>query len=121
MTLYAFGVIYRCVRLSLRSPGAKFGAGVGGLAVGAAGLFFGPWVGAGAVAVGAVLGGLIGDGINDWATGDPRQQAIERYRRDRDAAGGIEANGEPNNQYPVYYFEGNAFGGLYLHPFPAAQ
>ena len=48
---------------------------------------------------------------------DPRQQAINRFRQDR--RGGHNAHdGKPDQQYVVYYFEGNAFGELSLHPFP---
>ena len=120
MILFAFGVVNTWVSLALQSPGAQIGAGVGGV-IGAGGFFLGPWSGAAGVAAGGVLGGLIGNGIYNLVAGDPRQQQIDRFRRDWAAAGGAGLNGQPNNQYPVYYFEGNAFGGLYVHPFPAAQ
>lgn len=120
MILFAFGVVSTWVSLALQSPGAQIGAGVGGC-IGAGGFFFGPWGGAAGIATGGVLGGLIGNGIYTLVAGDPRQQQIERFRRDWVAAGGAGPNGQPNNQYPVYYFEGNPFGGFYLHPFPAAE
>jgi len=120
MILFAFGVVYTWVSLALQSPGAQIGAGVGGC-MGAAGFILGPWSGAAGVAAGGVLGGLIGNGIYNLVAGDQRQQQIERFRRDWAAAGGVGPNGQPNNQYPVYYFDGNAFGGLYVHPFPAPQ
>ena len=120
MILFAFGVIYTWVSLALQSPGAQIGAGIGGC-IGAVGFLSGPWGGAAGIASGVILGGLIGNGVYNLVTGDQRQQEIERLRRDWAAAGAAGPNGQLNNQYPVYYFDGNAFGGLYLHPFPAAQ
>ena len=121
MILFAFGVVYSWVSLALQGPGAQIGAGVGGV-IGAAGFVFGPWSGAAGVATGGVLGGLIGSGIYNLMVGDQRQQEMERFRRYWGAAGGAAAGpGQPNNPYPVYYFDGNAFGGLYLHPFPVDQ
>lgn len=121
MILFAFGVVYRWVSLAFQGPGAQIGAGVGGFIGGAAGLVFGPWTGAAGMAAGGMLGAFTGNGIYNLVAGDPRQQEIERFRRDWVAAGRGGPNGQPNNQYPVYYFDGNALGGLYLHPFPAGQ
>ena len=119
MILFAFGVIYSWVSISLKSPGARIGAGVGGFIGGAVGLLLGPLNPVAGLGAGAALGGLIGSGIYDLMVGDQREQERERFRRYWAAAGGAGAYGQPNNQYVVYYFDGDAFGGLYLHPFLA--
>ena len=112
MILFAFGVIYSWVSISLKSPGSRIGAGVGGAIGVIFGLFWGNAVfGLGA---GSTLGGLIGSGIYDLMVGDQREQEMERFRRYWAAAGGAGAYGQPNNQYVVYHFGGNASGGLYL-------
>ena len=121
MILFAFGVIYSWVSISLNSPGSRIGAGVGGVIGGGLGLVMGPWTGVAGLGAGGVLGGFIGSGIYDLVVGDQRAQEMERFRRYWAAPGGAGANGQPNNQYVVYHFDGNAFGGLYLHPFPAVQ
>ena len=120
MILFAFGVVYTWVSLALYSPGGQIGAGLGGTVGVIAGSFFGPWGAAGGLAAGGGLGGLIGNGIYNLIASDPRQQAINRFRETWVGAGGV-PNGQPNNQYPVYYFDGDAFGGLYLHPFPLGE
>jgi len=117
MILFAFGVIYTWVSLALRSPGAQIGAGVGGC-IGAIAFVLGPWSGATGVAVGGTLGGLIGNGIYNLR-GEQRQREIDRFRVHWRNAGGAGPNGQPNNQYPVYYFNGDALGGLDLQPFAA--
>lgn len=117
MILFAFGVIYTWVSLALQSPGAQIGAGVGGC-IGAIAFVLGPWSGAAGIAAGGVLGGLIGNGIYNLR-GEQRRQEINRFREYWRNAGGAGPNGQPNNQYPVYYFNGDAFGGLDLHPFRA--
>ena len=117
MILFAFGVIYTWVSLALRSPGAQIGAGVGGC-IGAIAFVLGPWSGAAGVAVGGTLGGLIGNGIYSLR-GEQRRQEIDRFRVHWRNAGGAGPNGQPNNRYPVYYFNGDALGRLDLHPFAA--
>ena len=119
MILFMFGVIYSWVSLSLSSPGTRIGAGVGGAIGVAVGLVMGPWTGFAGLGAGAMLGGLIGSGIYDLVVGNQRDQEMERFRRYWAAAGGAGAYGQPNNQYVVFYFDGDASGGLYLHPFPA--
>lgn len=121
MILFAFGVIYSWVSIPLNSPGSRIGAGVGGVIGGGLGLVMGPWTGVAGLGAGSVLGGFIGSGIYDLVVGDQRAQEMERFRRYWAAAGSTGANGQQNNQYVVYHFDGNAFGGLYLHPFPAVQ
>ena len=121
MILFAFGVIYSWVSIPLNSPGSRIGAGVGGVIGGGLGLVLGPWTGVAGLGAGSVLGGFIGSGIYDLVVGDQRAQEMERFRRYWAAAGSTGANGQQNNQYVVYHFDGNAFGGLYLHPFPAVQ
>jgi len=111
MILLAFGVIYRWVSLALHSPGSQLGAGLGGTIGLGAGVFFGPWGAAGGMGAGAVLGGLIGSGIYNMFVGDPRQQAINSFRMGWHG-------GQSDHQDVVYYFEGDAFGELFLHPFP---
>ena len=115
--LFAFGVIYPWVSLALRSPGAQIGAGVGGF-IGAIAFVLGPWSGAAGVVGGGALGGLIGNGIYNWRR-EERRPEKERFRELWSNAGGAGPNGQPNNQYPVYYFNGDASGGLYLDPFTA--
>ena len=116
MILFAFGVIYTWVSLALSNPGAQIGAGVGVL-FGACAFVLGPWSGAAGMAVGGTSGGLIGNGIHNLMTGGQRQQELNRFRENwRNAGGEFEPNGRPNNQYPVYYFDGDALGGLDLHP-----
>jgi len=117
MILFAFGVIYTWVSLALRSPGAQIGAGVGGC-IGAIAFVLGPWSGAAGVAIGGTLGGLIGNGIYSLSR-EQRQQEIDRFREHWRNASGAGPNGQPNNQYPVYYFNGDALGGLDIHPFTA--
>ena len=119
MILFAFGVIYSWVSISPKSPGSRIGAGFGGAIGGAVGLVMGPWTGFAGLGAGSVLGGLIGSGIYDLMVGNQREQERERFRRYWAAAGGAGAYGQPNNQYVVYYFDGDALGGLYLHPFLA--
>ena len=114
--LFAFGVIYTWVSLALGSPGAQIGAGIGG-SIGAIAFVLGPWSGAAGIAVGGTIGGLIGNGIYNLRA-EQRQREINQFREYWRNAGGVEANAQPNNQYPVYYFNGDAFGGLDLHPFP---
>ena len=118
MILFSFGVIYSWVSMSLQSPGLRIGAGLGGTIGGILGSFLGPWTGVFGLGAGAALGGLMGGGIYDLMVGDQRAQGTERFVRHWEA-GAAGANGQPNNQYPVYYFGGNAFGGLYLQPFLA--
>jgi len=117
MILFAFGVIYTWVSPALRSPGTQIGAGVGGC-IGAIAFVLGPWSGAAGVAVGGTLGGLIGNGIYNLR-GEQRRQEIDRFREHWRNVGGVGPNGQPANQYPVYYFNGDALGGLDLHPFAA--
>ena len=74
----------------------------------------GPWTRVAGLGAGSVLGGLIGSGIYDLMVGNQREQERERFRRYWAAAGGAGAYGQPNNQYVVYHFDGNASGGLYL-------
>ena len=112
MILFAFGVIYSWVSISLNSPGSRIGAGVGGAIGVIFGLFWGNAVFG--LGTGSTLGGLIGSGIYDLMVGDQREQEMERFRRYWAAAGGAGAYGQPNNQYVVYHFGGNASGGLYL-------
>ena len=119
MILFAFGVIYSWVSIPLQSPGTRIGAGLGGTIGVILGSFLGPWNGVFGLGAGAVLGGLMGGGIYDLAVGDQRAQDTERFGRHWTAAGGAGANGQPNDQYVVYHFDGDAFGGLYLHPFLA--
>ena len=119
MILFAFGVIYSWVSISLKSPGARIGAGIGGAIGVTLGSSLGPWNGVFGLGAGAVLGGLMGGGIYDLAVGDQRTQDMERFGRHWAAARGAGANGQPNDQYVVYHFDGDAFGGLYLHPFLA--
>ena len=119
MILFAFGVIYSWVSNSLNSPGSRIGAGVGGFIGGAVGLAMGPLIGTAGLGAGGVLGGLIGSGIYDLMVGNHREQEMERFRRYWAVAGGAGAYGQPNNQYVVYHFDGDASGGLYLHPFLA--
>ena len=117
MILFYFGVIYRWVSLALHSPGLQLGAGLGGTIGLGAGLFFGPWGAAAGMAAGVVLGGLIGNGIYNMVVGDPRQQEMNRFKQGGRGGPGA-PDGQPHHQYVVYYFEGNAFGELSLHPFP---
>ena len=117
MILVAFGVIYRWVSLALLSPGSQLGAGLGGTIGLGAGVFFGPWGAAAGMGAGVVLGGLIGNGIYNMVVGDPRQQEMNRSRLGGRGGHGAH-HGQPHHQYVVYYFEGNAFGELSLHPFP---
>ena len=119
MILFAFGVIYSWVSISLKSPGSRIGAGVGGFIGGAVGSLLGPLNAVAGLGAGGVLGGLIGSGIYDLMVGNQREQERERFRRYWAAAGGAGAYGQPNNQYVVYHFDGDAFGGLYLHAFLA--
>ena len=119
MILFAFGVIYSWASISLKSPGSRIGAGFGGAIGVAVGLVMGPWTAVAGLGAGFALGGLIGSGIYDLMVGDQREQERERFRRYWAAAGGPGAFGQPNNQYVVYYFDGDAFGGLYLHAFLA--
>ena len=117
--LFTFGVIYSWVSLSLQSPGLRIGAGLGGTIGVILGSFLGPWNGVFGLGAGAVLGGLMGSGIYDLAVGDQRRQDTERFGRHWVAAGGAGANGQPNNQYVGYHFDGDAFGGLYMDAFLA--
>ena len=117
MILVAFGVIYRWVSLALHSPGSQLGAGLGGTIGLGAGFFFGPWGAAAGMGAGAALGGLIGNGIYNMVVGDPRQQEMNRSRPGGRGGPGA-PDGQPHHQYVVYYFEGNAFAELSLHPFP---
>ena len=111
MILLAFGVIYRWVSLALHSPGSQLGAGLGGTIGLGAGVFFGPWGAAAGMGAGVILGGLIGSGIYNMFAGDPRQQAINSFRMGWHG-------GQSDHHDVVYYFEGDAFGELFLHPFP---
>ena len=117
MILFDFGVIYRWVSLALHSPGLQLGAGLGGAIGLGGGLLFGPWGAAAGMGAGVVLGGLIGNGIYNMVVGDPRQQEMNRSRPGGRGGHGA-PDGQPHHQYVVYYFEGNAFGELSLHPFP---
>ena len=91
MILFDFGVIYSWVSISLNSPGAWIGAGVGGYIGGAvAGL-----AGLAGLGAGIVLGGLIGSGIYDLMVPNQRGQEMERFRRYWAAAGGAGAYGQP--------------------------
>ena len=114
MILFSFGVIYCWVTLTLSNPGAQIGFGVG-MILGAGAFLLGPWSGAAGVAIGGSAGGLIGNGIHGLISGGQRHQELQRFReRRREAGGNIQRNGQPNNQYPVYYFEGDVAGGLDL-------
>ena len=114
MILFSFGVIYCWVTLALSNPGAQIGFGVG-MILGAGAFLLGPWSGAAGVAIGGSAGGLIGNGIHSLISGGQRHQELQRFReRRREAGGNIQWNGQPNNQYPVYYFEGDVAGGLDL-------
>ena len=114
MILFSFGVIYCWVTLALSNPGAQIGFGVG-MILGAGAFLLGPWSGAAGVAIGGSAGGLIGNGIHGLISGGQRHQELQRFReRRREAGGDIQRNGQPNNQYPVYYFEGDVAGGLDL-------
>ena len=117
MILFDFGVIYRWVSLALYSPGWQLGAGLGGAIGLGGGLLFGPWGAASGMGAGVVLGGLIGNGIYNMVVGDPRQQEINRFKQGGRGGPGA-PDGQPHHQYVIYYFEGNAFGELSLHPFP---
>ena len=114
MILFSFGVIYCWVTLALSNPGAQIGFGVG-MILGAGAFLLGPWSGAAGLAIGGSAGGLIGNGIHGLISGGTRHQELQRFReRRREAGGNIQRNGQPNNQYPVYYFEGDVAGGLDL-------
>ena len=114
MILFSFGVIYCWVTLALSNPGAQIGFGVG-MILGAGAFLLGPWSGVAGVAIGGSAGGLIGNGIHGLISGGQRHQELQRFReRRREAGGDIQRNGQPNNQYPVYYFEGDVAGGLDL-------
>ena len=116
IVLFSFGVIYPWVYLALSNPGAQIGFGVGAI-LGAGAFFLGPWGGVIGVAIGGTTGGFIGNGILSLITGGQRNQELQRFReRWREAGGDIPRNGQPNNQYPVYYFVGDAVGGLDLFP-----
>ena len=93
MILFAFGVDYTWVSLALRSPVAKIVAVVGGLAIG----LMSPWSWPGSVVLGVAFAGLSGN-------------VIDNMRGEQDGLG-------PNRQlqYPVYCFNGDVNGGLYLH------
>jgi len=117
MILFDFGVIYGWVSLALLTPGSQLGAGLGGTIGLGTGVFFGPWGAATGMGAGLVLGGLIGNGIYNMVVGDPRQQEMNRSRPGGRGGHGA-PDGQPHHQYVVYYFEGNAFGELSLHPFP---
>ena len=120
MILVAFGVIYGWVSLALHSPGSQLGAGLGGTIGLGAGVFFGPWGAAAGMGAGVVLGGLIGNGIYTMFVGDPRQQEMNRFKQGGRGGPGA-PDGQPHHQYVVYYFEGNAFAELSLHPFPISD
>lgn len=114
MILFSFGVIYCWVTLALSNPGAQIGFGAG-MILGLGAFFLGPWSGAAGVAIGGTAGGFIGNGIHSLITGGQRFQELQRFReRRREAGGDIQRNGQPNNQYPYYYFEGDVAGGLDL-------
>ena len=116
IVLFSFGVIYPWVYLALSNPGAQIGFGVGAI-LGAGAFFLGPWGGVIGMAIGGTTGGFIGNGILSLITGGQRNQELQRFReRWREAGGDIPRNGQPNNQYPVYYFVGDAVGGLDLFP-----
>ena len=69
------------------------------------------------MAIGGTAGGFIGNGIHSLITGGQRHQELQGFReRWREAGGDIQQNGQPNNQYLVYYFEGDVAGGLDLLP-----
>ena len=114
MILFSFGVIYCWVTLALSNPGAQIGFGVG-MILGAGAFFLGPWSGAIGVVIGATAGGFLGNGIHGLITGGQRHQELQRFReRWREAGGDISPNGQPNNRYLVYVFEGDVAGGLVL-------
>lgn len=116
MILFSFGVIYTWVALALSNPGAQIGFGVGAI-LGASAFFLGPWSGAAGVAIVGTAGGLIGNGVHGLITGGQRHQELRQFRqRWMEAGGDIPGSGQPNNQYPVYYFEGDVAGGLDLFP-----
>lgn len=125
--LFAFGIIYSWIYLSLiGNPGAQLGAGIGGF-VGMAGMMGGPSIGALTTVGGAFFGGLIGSGIyNIWYTPQGNvERDDERIRRYQEFA---QANHRavqpaPNNQAlqavppeecQVYYLTGSATGDLFL-------
>ena len=81
MILLDFGVIYRWVSLALHSPGLQIGAGLSGTIGLGVGIFFGPWGGAAGIRAGALL--LTSSGIHNMVVGDPREQAINRFRQGR--------------------------------------
>ena len=112
--LFSFGAIYPWVYLS--NPGAQIGLGVG-MSLGACAFFLGPRSGVIGTAIGGTAGGLIGNGIHSLAAGGQRNQELQRFReRWSEAGGDIPRNGQPSNQYTVYYFEGDPAGGLDLFP-----
>ncbi|XP_022803486.1 uncharacterized protein LOC111340838 [Stylophora pistillata] len=116
MILFSFGVIYTWVALALSNPGAQIGFGVGAI-LGASAFFLGPWSGAPGVAIVGTAGGLIGNGVHGLITGGQRHQELQQFRqRWMEAGGDIPGSGRPNNQYQVYYFEGDVAGGLDLFP-----
>ena len=116
MILFSFGVIYCWVTLALSNPGAQIGFGVGFI-LGAGAFSLGPWGGAAGMAIGGTAGGFIGNGIHSLISGGQQHQELQQFRgRWREARGDIQRNGQPNNQYPVYYFEGDVAGGLDLFP-----
>ena len=116
MILFSFGVIYCWVTLALSNPGAQIGFGVGFI-LGAGAFSLGPWGGAAGVAIGGTAGGFIGNGIHSLISRAQQHQELQQFReRWREARGDIQRNGQPNNQYPVYYFEGDVAGGLDLFP-----
>ena len=112
MILSAFGVIYTWVSLALHSPGVQITAGLAGTIGLAFGIFFGPWGAAYGMGAGLLLGGLTANGIYNTVVGDPRQQAIDRFRQDWSGV----PDGQPHQHCVVYCFEGNAFGELSLRP-----
>ena len=119
--LFAFGVVYTWVSLALANPGAQIGAGVGGV-LGLTASVLGPWAGAAGFSAGIAIGGLIGNGIYNLQQ-ERRQGDINRFREYWIAAGNRQGGNvgalAQQNQHPGYLLEGDAFGGLDLHAFPA--
>ncbi|XP_020614185.1 uncharacterized protein LOC110052401 [Orbicella faveolata] len=110
--LFAFGVIYKWVSLILRSPGqprsaqvspAQIGARVGAC-IGASAFVLGLWSGAAGVTFGWTLGRHIRNSFHNLSR--------EQRWQEKD---GLGPNRQPHNQYPAYYFCGDAKGGFTVH------
>ncbi|KAK3714368.1 hypothetical protein QZH41_007983 [Actinostola sp. cb2023] len=133
--LFAFGIIYSWVYLSLiGNAGAHLGSGIGGF-IGLVGYAAGPVVGTLTAIGGGIFGGLIGSGVyNIWNV--QRQEGegdVERLHRYQGfAQANIRVQEDPNNHWlhwlqaapyaqqpaedenAVYYLTGTATGDLAL-------